>query len=148
MKNILFAIFACISIAGYGQRLHKFEGIDNVPLTLLPTVFDPQQDSTITFIEFIQDTTAGLYEDKINSRVNKSEGIEKVYGVGFIGDFRIDAKTVSVIIVTHHGNGEVTSFKYTEKIDKLDYFEEFDWAMYSTDVEIFYEGEEDEVHLN
>lgn len=148
MKTIFFIIFTFLSVAGFGQRLHKFEGIDNIPLTLLPTVFDPQQDTTITMIEFLQDTTARVYEEKINSRVNKSEGIEKVYGVGFIGDFRIDQKTVSVIIVTHHSNGKVTSFKYTEKIDKLDYFEEFDWAMYSTDAEIFYDGEEDEVHSN
>ena len=148
MRTLFLAIFACLSTGVFGQKLHKLEEIDNVPLTLLPTVFDPRQDSTISLIEFLQDTTAGVYEEKIHSSISKSDGIEKVYGVGLIGDFRIDKKTVSLIIKTHHSNGGIDYKKYTQTIDQLTYFEDFDWAVYSTDVEIYYDGEEDEVHSN
>jgi hypothetical protein len=147
MKKLIFLILITASVTGYSQKLHKLEGIDEMPLTLNPVIFNPDLDSTITFIEFLQDTTKREYEYKNYSSIGKEENLEQVVGVGLIGDYKIDHKTVSVIIKTHHTNGEVKYFTYTEKIDKLSYYlEEFKWAAYSIDIDIYYEGEEDEVH--
>lgn len=153
MKKLILIIALLIPGIGFSQKLHKFNAINAMPLTLNPLIFDPDQDTTIVFIEFLQDTALTIRQDKdyeLNSRnyadINRSENFEQVLGIGFIWDYRVDSKHISVIIKAHHINGDITIINYIEKIDKLLYYEDFKWVSYSVDVEIFYEGEEDEVH--
>jgi hypothetical protein len=133
MKNLLL-LLAIIPTLGFSQNILKNPRTDSVPLTITPLVFDPQEDSTISYIEFWQDTTAGKYDDG---------GTDwPVLGVGFIGDYRV-GNSVQVIIKTHHKDGSVKTFTYKEKIKKLDYWSEdnyaFEWAMYSPDVHVIYD---------
>lgn len=141
MKKLLL-IIAFIPVVCFSQKLHKLEGIDYQPLTLNPTIFDPNLDSTIVFIEFIQDTVNLIYardEEAKYSSISRHEDFEQVFAVGQVGDFRISRNRVSVIIKTHHVNGESKTFTYTEKINKLLYYEEFRWATYGIKGVYFWE---------
>lgn len=137
---LIFSIF--LTVPGFSQKLHKFEKIDYQPLTLNPTIFDPEADSTIVFIEFLQDSVNNIYEadeEAKYSSIGKSEIFEQVFAVGLIGDFRISHNKISVIIKTHHENGQVKTFIYTKKIDKLNYYDDFKWATYGIKGVYYYE---------
>jgi hypothetical protein len=135
MKNLLL-LLAIIPTLGFSQNILKNPRTDSVPLTITPLVFDPQEDSTISYIEFWQDTTAGKYDEKIYAVVYEREkkkyddgGTDwPVLGVGFIGDYRV-GNSVQVIIKTHHKDGSVKTFTYKEKIKKLDYWSEDIWTI-------------------
>jgi hypothetical protein len=134
-KTSLIILFTLVLSIGFSQKLHKVEGIDSYPLTLNPTIFDPNLDSTITRIEFLQDTTFTIYEtdeEAKYSSIDKSEGFEQVWAIGTIGDFRIRENKILVKIRTYHTTGEVKEFYYVEKINKHQFYSEFKWATYGT----------------
>jgi hypothetical protein len=134
-KTSLFILFTLVLSIGFSQKLHKVEGIDSYPLTLNPTIFDPNMDSTITRIEFLQDSTRNIYEideEAKFSSIDKHENFEQIWAIGAIGDYRTKHNKISVIIKTYHSTGEVKTFTYTEKINKHQYYSEFKWATYGT----------------
>jgi hypothetical protein len=135
MKKLLIILALIIPTVGFPQKPHKMDFIDETPLTLSPLIFDINMDSTIVRIEFIQDAANNIYdidEEAKYSSIEKKENFEQIYAIGLIGDFRVSRNMISVIIKTYHTNGEVKTFPYVEKIDKLSYYSDFEWATYGT----------------
>lgn len=152
MKKLLLIIALLIPITGFSQKFLKNPITNNFILTIIPPVFDPEMDSTISFVEFWQDTTSGAtYEEKVFAIIYEREKLKfpdgdidwPIAAIGSIGDYRI-GNIVSVIIQTHHKDGSVKTFTYQEKIKDIYLRTDFVWAMYSIDVEIIYNQEETE----
>jgi hypothetical protein len=142
MKKLLLILALIIPLIGLSQKLHKTKGINSMPLTLNPTIFDPDLDSTITFIEFVQDSVYNIYKldpEAKYSSISKDENFEQIFAIGRIRDYRVSRKFVSVIIKTHHTTGEIKTFRYTQKINKLNYYSEYKWATYGVNGYYFWE---------
>lgn len=149
MKNLLFIIALLIPVIGVSQKIYKDGRLSDIVFTITPLVYDPDMDSTITHIDFWQDTTSGVnYEEKIYATVGAREKKKfpdghidwPVVGIGFITDYQIGNK-VSVIIKIYRNDGTIKTFTYQEKIKNLYAWDEFEWAMYSPDVEVIYDEE-------
>lgn len=148
MKNLLLILALLISVAGFSQRLHKLEDIDYTPLTLSPLIFDIDMDSTIIRIEFVQDTTHNIYEADEEAKfscIEKRENFEQVFAIGVIGDYRVRGNMVSVIIKTYHTNGEIKTFQYAEKINRLTFYNDFEWATYGTKGVYYFQYDQREI---
>jgi hypothetical protein len=147
-KTSLFILFTLVLSIGFSQKYLKNPEVNNLTLTITPLVFDPEMDSTITYIEFFQDTTKAKYDEKIYAVVHSREKKKfpdgdidwPVLGIGFIGDYRVD-NSVSIIIKAHYYNGTTKTFTYQAKIKDLTIWHDFEWAMYSPDVEVIYDEE-------
>jgi hypothetical protein len=151
MKKVFLLILFFISVSCFGQKLHKYDAINNEMLTLNPTIFDPHLDTTISYIEFFQDSLSNEYgpHKKVFAAIDINDTIEKIYAIGTIRDYRINKKEISVIIIRHHDNGSVSTIKYRSKIDKLLWYKEYQDARYLINVDIYYQSEDgEEIHLN
>ncbi len=145
----IFLLLMLLPSLGFSQKYLKDPESNNVFLTITPLVYDPNMDSTITHIEFWQDTTSGVkYEEKIYAIVHDREKKKyadgaidwPILGVGFIGDYRI-GNSVSIIIKSYHKDGTTKTFTYREKIKNLLVYNEFEWAMYTPDADVVYDEE-------
>lgn len=109
----------------------------------------PKWDTTVTHIEFKQDTSRNYMESKkIYSVISKREGFKQNYSIGLIENYMINDKEVFAWVTVYKSDGSNYTFPYQKKIKDLILYKNYGYASYSIDVQIFYESPDGEVHFN
>jgi hypothetical protein len=102
-------------------------------LIISRSVYNPENDSNITSVEFYQDTTKNanaVYV--IYAEISKRDGFDNDYSIGSIYDYQTDIFGVSVIIKTYFADGtfKITNHKIhfdslplpSEEIKSVEYY--------------------------
>ncbi len=135
MKKILIIVLALIfSSSAFAQKksraLRKMdEKIDAMYhsdafrlsyLVIPPSIYNPNNDTTISFIEFFQDTTA-QYKVKVKTSASIDPGQSKKenYIIGYVGLFQATDYTVNVIIRRVYKSGKESKETATIHFDDL-----------------------------
>lgn len=102
MKKVFLFIALIIPVLGSSQGLNEFYHSDDFLLSymVLPSsIYNPDNDTTIAYIEFYQDTTTQYkVREKTLASIDPGQPMDINYAIGFIGLFQATEYTVNVVI--------------------------------------------------
>lgn len=109
----------------------------------------PDWDTTVTHIEFKQDSTRNFTaSEKIYAVISKKEGYYSNYSIGLIENYQINQKEVFAWVTVYRFDGSNYTFAWNKKIKDLIQYKNYGHANYSIDVNFFYDTPQGEVHFN
>jgi len=119
----IILLSATCSFAQKNNRLNEFYRSDNFLLSYLvlpASVYNPDNDTTISYIEFYQDTTARYkVKNKTFASIDPGQSMKEDYIIGFIGLFQSQEYAVNVVIRKVYNNGVVSTNTVTIPFDDL-----------------------------
>ncbi len=142
-QKIIFFSFLLLPLLSFSQGKNKdfiihSDLISESDLALEKLDFYPEDDSSIVFIEFVQDSTSLKFSNrKVYSGIYRKEGFDKMYIVGKVKDFQTEGFYVSITVKQYLIDGSIKSYVVRKHFDDLIIAtDNMDYAEYSVEFEM------------
>ncbi len=123
LSSAAFAQNKCRALRKMDEKIDAMYHSDNFRLSYLvlsPSIYNPGNDTTISRIEFYQDTTAQYkIRCKTLASIDLGQSLKENYIIGYIGLFQATEYTVNVIMRRIYKSGEESMSKVAIHFDDL-----------------------------
>jgi hypothetical protein len=151
-----FLLLAFSSLLGFSQsksearQIKQLEAIYQSEIFLIsdlimtPEFYNPENDSTITAIEFFQDTLNNINKAYlIFSAISPRDGFNQKYTIGSIYDYQTGLFEISLTMKVYYASGVISTSYHKIHFDNLpNPVEDIESAQYSVDP-LWLDGSED-----